>query len=95
MLYVYCTMKSIAPAQPEAVRMLLGMVFVSLALDLLRQADAIAREHGALGAKLTGGGGGGSIIAICDGDTEPVVSAIRAAGFQAMPVRLGADLNGA
>jgi hydroxymethylglutaryl-CoA reductase len=55
----------------------------------------IAREHGALGAKLTGGGGGGSILAICDGDTEPVVSAIRAAGFQAMPVRLGADLNGA
>ena len=55
----------------------------------------IARGSGALGAKLTGGGGGGSIIAICDGDTEPVVSAIRAAGFQAMPVRLGADLNGA
>jgi hydroxymethylglutaryl-CoA reductase len=55
----------------------------------------IARENGALGAKLTGGGGGGSIIAICDGDTEPVVSAIRAAGFQAVPVRLGADLNGA
>jgi len=55
----------------------------------------IARENGALGAKLTGGGGGGSIIAVCDGDTEPVVSAIRAAGFQAMPVRLGADLNGA
>jgi hydroxymethylglutaryl-CoA reductase len=55
----------------------------------------IARENGALGAKLTGGGGGGSIIAICDGDTEPVVSAIRAAGFQALPVRLGAELNGA
>jgi hydroxymethylglutaryl-CoA reductase len=55
----------------------------------------IARENGALGAKLTGGGGGGSIIAVCDGDTEPVVSAIRAAGFQALPVRLGAELNGA
>jgi mevalonate kinase len=25
----------------------------------------IAREHGALGAKLTGGGGGGSIVALC------------------------------
>jgi hydroxymethylglutaryl-CoA reductase len=55
----------------------------------------IARENGALGAKLTGGGGGGSIVAICDGDTEPVVSAIRAAGFNALAVRLGADLNGA
>jgi hydroxymethylglutaryl-CoA reductase len=55
----------------------------------------IARESGALGAKLTGGGGGGSIVAICAGDTEPVVSAIRAAGYQAMPVRIGAQLNGA
>jgi hydroxymethylglutaryl-CoA reductase len=56
----------------------------------------IARENGALGAKLTGGGGGGSIVAICDGDTtDAVVAAIRAAGFQAMPVRLGAELNGA
>jgi hydroxymethylglutaryl-CoA reductase len=61
----------------------------------LEKVCAIARENGALGAKLTGGGGGGSIVAICDGDTEPVVSAIRAAGFQAMSVHLGADLNGA
>ena len=55
----------------------------------------IARENGALGAKLTGGGGGGSIVAITDGDTDAIVSAIRAAGFQAIPVSLGADLNGA
>ncbi len=55
----------------------------------------IARENGALGAKLTGGGGGGSIVAIADGDTDAIVSAIRAAGFQALPVSLGADLNGA
>ena len=55
----------------------------------------VARESGALGAKLTGGGGGGSIIAVCDGDTEPVVSAIRAAGYQAVSVNLGARLHGA
>lgn len=53
-----------------------------------------ARSHGALGAKLTGGGGGGSIIAICNGDTEPVAQAIRAAGYQAMPVNLGAQADG-
>ncbi|MFP6829897.1 MAG: hydroxymethylglutaryl-CoA reductase, degradative [Gammaproteobacteria bacterium] len=61
----------------------------------LEQLVDIAREHGALGAKLTGGGGGGSIIALCDGDTDAVVNAIRAAGFQAIPVALGADLDGA
>ena len=61
----------------------------------LEQLVDIAREHGALGAKLTGGGGGGSIIALCDGNTDAVVNAIRAAGFQAIPVALGADLDGA
>ncbi len=61
----------------------------------LEQLVDIARENGALGAKLTGGGGGGSIIALCDGDTGAVVNAIRAAGFQAVPVALGADLDGA
>ena len=30
-----------------------------------------------------------------DGDTDAVVNAIRAAGFQAIPVALGADLDGA
>ena len=55
----------------------------------------ISRENGALGAKLTGGGGGGSIIAICDGDTAAVVNAIRTAGFQAVPLSLGARVDGA
>jgi len=61
----------------------------------LEQLVDISRENGALGAKLTGGGGGGSIIAICDGDTAPVVGAIRAAGYQALPIRIGAKLDGA
>ncbi|HEY8520784.1 MAG TPA: hydroxymethylglutaryl-CoA reductase, degradative [Gammaproteobacteria bacterium] len=61
----------------------------------LEQLVDIARQNGALGAKLTGGGGGGSIIAVCEGDTAPVVDAIRAAGFQAVAVQLGAELNGA
>ena len=61
----------------------------------LEQLVDIARENGALGAKLTGGGGGGSIIALCDGDSDTVANAIRAAGFQAVQVDLGADLDGA
>jgi hydroxymethylglutaryl-CoA reductase len=61
----------------------------------LEQLVNIARENGALGAKLTGGGGGGSIIAVCDGDSSAVVNAIRAAGYQAVPIQLGAKLDDA
>jgi hydroxymethylglutaryl-CoA reductase len=61
----------------------------------LEQLVDIARAKGALGAKLTGGGGGGSIIAVCDVDQQqPIVDAIRAAGYQAMAVKLGAPLDG-
>ena len=60
----------------------------------LEQLVDIARENGALGAKLTGGGGGGSIIALCGEDSSSVVNAIRAAGYQAIRVDLGANLNG-
>lgn len=49
----------------------------------------IARENGALGAKLTGGGGGGSIIALCPDTAEKVIQAMKAAGYQAMEVTVG------
>ncbi len=49
----------------------------------------IARRNGALGAKLTGGGGGGSIIALCPDSVKNVVEAIRNAGYQAMEVHIG------
>jgi len=49
----------------------------------------IAREHGALGAKLTGGGGGGSIIALCPENPEKVIAAMRDAGYQGMEVSIG------
>jgi hydroxymethylglutaryl-CoA reductase len=49
----------------------------------------IAREHGALGAKLTGGGGGGSIVALCPQNREKVAASIRDAGYQAMEVDIG------
>ncbi len=55
----------------------------------LERLVAIARANGALGAKLTGGGGGGSIIALCDGETQAVAEAIRAAGYDAITVMLG------
>lgn len=44
----------------------------------------VARERGALGAKLTGAGGGGAMLALCDGDAAgAVASAFEDAGFSA------------
>lgn len=43
-----------------------------------------ARKHGAYGAKLTGGGGGGAMISLCPPDRgDAIVQAIRGAGYQA------------
>lgn len=42
----------------------------------------IARSHGAIGAKLTGGGGGGSIVALCPDRVEAVAEALRSAGYR-------------
>jgi len=46
----------------------------------------IARQHGALGAKVTGGGGGGACIALCPQRQQEVIDALSAAGYQAMAV---------
>jgi hydroxymethylglutaryl-CoA reductase len=57
----------------------------------IEELNQIARDNGALGAKLTGGGGGGSMIALSPdqaGGTR-VADAIRDAGYQAMEVKVG------
>ncbi len=41
----------------------------------------IARASGALGAKLTGAGGGGSIVALCPGRADDVAAALKQAGY--------------
>ena len=46
----------------------------------------IARAAGAIGAKLTGAGGGGSIVALCPGAVEDVTSALESAGFRTISV---------
>jgi hydroxymethylglutaryl-CoA reductase len=55
----------------------------------LEELIQIARENGALGAKLTGGGGGGSMIALCPDNAAEVMKAMQDAGYQAMDVRIG------
>ena len=44
----------------------------------------IARASGAVGAKLTGAGGGGSIVALCPGTEAEVNAALQAAGFETL-----------
>ena len=45
---------------------------------------SIARAAGAVGAKVTGGGGGGSIVALCPGAVENVRKALHEAGFRTL-----------
>jgi len=62
----------------------------------LEEMIQIARRHGALGSKLTGGGGGGSIIALCPpepGGAERIETGLRDAGYQAMQVTVGGELQ--
>jgi mevalonate kinase len=69
-------------------QMLLSGLFLST--SEIERACAVAREAGALGAKLTGAGGGGAVIALSDGDAEPIVSALRAAGFTTFSTEIAA-----
>ena len=48
----------------------------------LEKMIAIARQHGAVGAKLTGAGGGGSIVALCPDKVSDVSRALEAAGYK-------------
>jgi hydroxymethylglutaryl-CoA reductase len=50
----------------------------------------IARQNGAFGAKLTGAGGGGAIIALCPENRQEVVSGLKREGFRAFT----AEING-
>jgi len=47
----------------------------------------LAREEGALGAKLTGSGGGGCVVALTQGDPEPVLARWEKAGFRSFAAR--------
>ena len=49
----------------------------------------IARRNGAYGAKLTGAGGGGAMVALCPENAEVIASAMRRAGYDAMVTQIG------
>jgi mevalonate kinase len=61
-------------------QMLLAGLFLSS--KPIESACSIARGAGALGAKLTGKGGGGCVIALCESDPKPVLDAWRNNGIE-------------
>jgi mevalonate kinase len=62
-------------------QMLLAGLFVST--ESIEHACRVARDAGASGAKLTGAGGGGCVIALpAKGESEHVLAAWRAEGFE-------------
>lgn len=61
---------------------------LSLSTPEMEKLCAIARERGALGAKLTGAGGGGAIIALIDHNESGIQSAFSAAGYQSFVVEI-------
>ncbi|HVU01959.1 MAG TPA: mevalonate kinase [Polyangiaceae bacterium] len=61
-------------------QMLLSGLFLST--EDIERACGIARDAGALGAKLTGSGGGGCVVALADGDPAPILDAWKAAGIR-------------
>ena len=50
----------------------------------LERMIALSRHAGAAGAKLTGAGGGGSIVALCPGEMDSVQSALQRAGYRTL-----------
>jgi mevalonate kinase len=61
-------------------QMLLSGLFLST--EDIERAVKLAREAGALGAKLTGSGGGGCVIALTSGGAAPILSAWQGAGLR-------------
>jgi hydroxymethylglutaryl-CoA reductase len=55
----------------------------------LERLIGVARNAGALGAKLTGGGGGGAMIALCGDNSSEVQAAIERQGFRTLVVTAG------
>jgi len=55
----------------------------------LEEMIEISRRNGALGAKLTGGGGGGAMIALAPENSDKIIYAMRKAGYRAIPAQIG------
>lgn len=77
---------ALGPRMNRAQDILRQLGLSTRAIDALCQ---VAVRAGAVGAKLTGAGGGGAVIALCPDNPEQVVSAMRALGREAFTVTAG------
>ena len=57
---------------------------IGVSTPTLERMVALARQAGAAGAKLTGAGGGGSIVALCPDGIDVVEAALRQSGYQTL-----------
>ncbi len=62
---------------------------IGVSIDVLDSMVEAAREAGALGAKLTGAGGGGAMIALAPGKESQVQAALQVLGYQAFTTTVG------
>lgn len=63
-----------------------------LSTEEIERLCGLARDAGALGAKLTGAGGGGCVVALAtDGGAEIILEAWRAAGFEGFAAQVHAN----
>jgi len=83
-------LKKIGELMNENHRLLQEIGVSSKELDMLVE---LARKQGAFGAKLTGGGGGGCMVALTPGKElqGKVVSAIKSAGFDLLSTKIGVE----
>jgi mevalonate kinase len=70
-------------------QMLLAGLMVST--EGIERVCDIARKAGALGAKLTGAGGGGVVVALADLDPAPLLAALRAEHVECFSATVGAE----
>lgn len=63
---------------------------LGVSIDALDQMVEAAREAGALGAKLTGAGGGGAMIALAPGRQDEVSEKLQSLGYESFVTNLGA-----
>ena len=73
----------------NANQMLLSGLFVST--EEIETLCRLARENGAVGAKLTGAGGGGCVLALTETSPEPILEAWARAGFEGFAATIEAN----